>query len=84
MSKTKIGIQNVSLAGESYVLAQLAMRNITGTLTFGNTKSVDILASNPKTRSMFRVEVKTCSTGPIKSKQFNGIHHEWQMDEKQE
>jgi hypothetical protein len=36
------------LAGEYHVLAQLAERGIVGALTLGATKSVDILAHNPK------------------------------------
>lgn len=75
--------QTVALAGEFFVLAQLALQGYIGTLTLGNTKSVDILVSNPKTEKLFRVEVKTASRGPYNSKLF-GQNLEWIMDEKHE
>ncbi len=50
---------NVSLAGEFAVLSQLALRGFDANLTLGRTKGVDILASDPRTGRMFRVEVKT-------------------------
>lgn len=55
----KLQKNTISLAGEFAVLSQLALRGIDVNLTLGNTKSVDILASNPITGSMFRIEVKT-------------------------
>ena len=75
--------QDVALACEFFTLAQLALRGYIGTLTLGHTKQVDILVSNPKTRKMFRVEVKTASKGPYKMKMF-GENYEWIMDEKHE
>ena len=56
---SKLQKNTISLAGEFAVLSQLALRGIDANLTLGNTKSVDILASNPATGSMFRIEVKT-------------------------
>ena len=49
----------VGIAGEFYVLSQLALRGYVATLTFGNTKSVDILVANQELNRMFKVEVKT-------------------------
>lgn len=49
----------VCLAGEFAVLSQLALRNIDANMTLGRTKSVDILASDPKRKKMYRLEVKT-------------------------
>lgn len=73
--------QSVSLAGEFYTLAQLALRDLVGTLTLGNTKSVDILVSNPRTEKLFKLEVKTKSTKSYRSSLF-GHNHEWIMGEK--
>jgi hypothetical protein len=54
----------IALAGEYHVLAQLAEQGIVGALTLGHTKGIDILAHNPRTRSMRRVEVKSTRQGP--------------------
>ena len=59
MDKNQIG-----LAGEFYVLAQLAQRGFVGTLTLGHTKGIDILVSNSRFRKLFRVEVKTTRRKP--------------------
>jgi len=74
------------LAGEYYVLAQLAVRSIVGALTLGTSKGVDILASNPRTGRMFRVEVKTTRTKPRKAKLHGeGDFYHWsRMNEKHE
>ena len=50
---------SVALAGEFAVLSQLALRSLNPSMTLGHTKGVDILVSNPKTKKMCRVEVKT-------------------------
>lgn len=75
----------VGLAGEFHVLAQLAERGIVGALTLGHTKSVDILAHNPRTAAIMKVEVKTTREGPGPAK----LWHEepaysWSMSEKHE
>ncbi len=81
--KDKMNTQNVSLAGEFFVLAQLSLRGYIGTLTLGHTKGVDILVSNEKTGNMFRLEVKTASKGPWRTNIF-GNNYEWMMDIKHE
>ena len=43
---SKLNKNQVGLAGEYYVLAQLSARGLIGTLTLGNTKGVDILVTN--------------------------------------
>lgn len=63
---SKLQKNTISLAGEFAVLSQLALRGIDANLTLGNTKSVDILASNPATGSMFRIEVKTTKIASTK------------------
>jgi hypothetical protein len=56
----KIGNNNnVGITGEFYVLAQLTQRGFVATLTFGNTKKIDILVANEKINKIFKVEVKT-------------------------
>jgi len=50
---------SISIAGEFAVLSQLALRGVDASLTLGNTKSIDILASDPETGTMFKLEVKT-------------------------
>jgi hypothetical protein len=47
------------LAGEFATLSQLALRGYDANMTLGNTKGVDILASDPDSDRMFRIEVKT-------------------------
>jgi hypothetical protein len=47
------------LAGEYYILAQLAQRGLVGALTLGHTKGIDILVSDSKYKTLFRIEVRT-------------------------
>jgi hypothetical protein len=79
----RISSNSLSLAGEYLVLSQLALRGYVATLTLGNTKSVDILLSNENTGKLFKVEVKTTSTGSTRLKAF-GTNIEWKMGEKHE
>jgi len=59
MAERRASPNAVSLAGEFATLAQLALRGYDANLTLGNTKGVDILASDPDSDRMFRIEVKT-------------------------
>ena len=80
MDKTLIG-----LAGECYVLAQLAHRGLIGTLTLGNTKGVDILVSNPELSTLHKLEVKTSQQPPRRETLFGkGRFRTWTMSEKHE
>jgi hypothetical protein len=80
----EISKNNISIAGEFAVLAQLALRGIDANLTLGNTKSVDIIASDPKTGKMFKLEVKTSyDSKPTISKLF-GHTLNWVMSDKHE
>lgn len=75
---------SVSLAGEFAVLSQLTLRGYDANLTLGHTKGVDILASDPNTGNMFKVEVKTSfENKPSQSKLF-GYTLSWVMSEKNE
>ena len=80
MDKTQIG-----LAGEFYVLAQLSHRGLVGTLTLGNTKSVDILVTNLDLDTLFKLEVKTTDQHPRNDKLFGeGKFFGWTMSKKHE
>jgi hypothetical protein len=71
----------VALAGEFFVLGELALRGLDGTLTFGHTKEIDILVLNRRTNGMLKLEVKTTH----KSVQHSGIFgpsYAWLMDER--
>jgi hypothetical protein len=49
----------IALAGEFAVRSQLALQGYDANMTLGHTKSVDILVSDPMTKKMFKLEVKT-------------------------
>jgi hypothetical protein len=75
----------IGLAGEYYVLAQLAQRGLVGALTLGHTKGVDILVSDSKYKALFRVEVKTSTKKPSHSQLFGmSLFYTWIMSEKHE
>tara|TARA_B100001559_G_C16458440_1_gene602780 strand:+ start:1058 stop:1540 length:483 start_codon:yes stop_codon:yes gene_type:complete len=80
-------ISQKGLAGEFYALAQLTARGFNASLTLGNTKGVDILVINKKNKG-YKVEVKTTTIKPTKSKIFkewhpNGFFY-WIMSKKHE
>jgi hypothetical protein len=75
----------ISLAGEYYVLAQLAHRGLVGTMTLSNTKGVDILVSNQSLETLYKVEVKTTEKKPIRESLFGEKPaHCWMMSAKHE
>jgi hypothetical protein len=78
----------VSLAGEFAVLSQLALRNFDANMTLGHTKSVDILVSDPATRKMYKLEVKTTRQSRKKDMSESRVHGKfldcWMMDKKHE
>ena len=47
------------LAGELFVAAELLKRGLQTSVTFGNAKSIDLLAHNPRSGGNFTVQVKT-------------------------
>jgi len=71
----------VALAGEFFVLGELALRGLDGTLTLGHTKEIDILVLNRTSELMFRLEVKTTHKAVQHSKIF-GSSYAWLMDER--
>ena len=78
----------IALAGEFAVLSQLALRGYDANMTLGRTKSVDILVSDPKTKKMFKLEVKTkyreSTKKSTKSKLFGETVGKWIMHTKHE
>lgn len=77
----------IALAGEYHVLAQLAERGIVGALTLGHTKGIDILAHNPRTGRMRRVEVKSTCKVPGRARLWHPDServYSWTMSEKHE
>lgn len=73
----------VALAGEFYVLAELALRRFDGTLTLGHTKEIDILVLNRRTGRTFKLEVKTTGKG-VEQRTIFGRNYSWLMNEKHE
>lgn len=50
---------NIGIAGEFYVLAQLAQRGLVASFTLANTKGIDIIVINPPLDHFIKLEVKT-------------------------
>jgi hypothetical protein len=57
--RTRADGQISGLAGEFFVAAELLKRDLQTSVTFGNAKSIDLLAHNPKIDHTFPVQVKT-------------------------
>lgn len=57
-TKKRADGQVTGLAGEFFVAAELLKRGIQTSVTFGNAKSIDLLAHNPDTGESFTVQVK--------------------------
>ena len=80
-----ISKNQIALAGEFAVLSQLALRGYDANMTLGNTKSVDILLSNPSTQNMYKLEVKTHSGNKSsRSSDFGLVEASWRMGDKHE
>jgi len=71
----------VALAGEFFVLGELSLRRLDGTLTLGHTKGIDIVVLNPHTGRTFKVEVKT-TEGEARGSKLFGEHYSWLMTER--
>jgi len=78
----------IALAGEFAVLSQLALHGYDANMTLGHTKNFDIFVSHPKTRKMFKLEVKTkyrkSSKKSTESKLFGEVVGKWMMHRKHE
>ncbi|CAN7747911.1 hypothetical protein [Duganella sp. LjRoot269] len=57
--KVRADGQISGLAGEFFVAAELLKRGLQTSVTFGNAKSIDLLAHCPQTERVFIVQVKT-------------------------
>jgi hypothetical protein len=88
MAMLKKDNNSVSLAGEFAVLSHLALNDYDANMTLGRTKGVDILVSHPKSKKMFKLEVKTKYRTSRKemhiSKLFGTVKGGWLMDKKHE
>lgn len=65
------------LAGEFFVAAELLKRGLQTSVTFGNAKAIDLLATNPETGRSFAVQVKALRKTnyfPIKPGRVNREH----------
>lgn len=88
-TQKRISSNSIALAGEFAVLSQLALYGYDANMTLGRTKSVDILASDPKTDKFYQIEVKTKldsrkNTTDSDSRLFGKIVSSWIMGEKHE
>ena len=81
--KSGLNVNSIALAGEFFVLGQLALRGFDANMTLGHTKSVDILVSHPVTGKLCRLEVKTTSKPSSRSKLF-GLNYQWVLGMKHE
>jgi hypothetical protein len=80
MKTTQTEKHFLNLAGEYGVCSELAKRNITASITYGNHKSADVLIINAETKKVLVLEVKTTRSKKIvtgffqKFKTENTIH----------
>jgi hypothetical protein len=74
MSKT-----HTAIAGEYAVMAYLSMHGLDVNITLKNTKGMDIIASNPITGNMYRVEVKTTAVDYFMYEHIFGRTYSWMM-----
>ena len=74
------------IAGEYYVLAELARRDAIASMTLRNTKGVDILVAPLRRREAFKVEVKTATSPPSNAALFHegGRCFHWRLSKKHE
>jgi hypothetical protein len=56
--KVRVDGNLTGLAGEFFVAAELMKRGLQVSITFGNTKHIDLFAHNPTTKRDFTVQVK--------------------------
>lgn len=76
---------NIGIAGEFYVLAQLAQRGFVASFTLANTKGIDIIVINPPLDHFIKLEVKTTNSQPRKERPFSlDAVYAWPMSEKHE
>jgi hypothetical protein len=73
---------HTAIAGEYAVMAQLALHGLDVNITLRNTKGIDIIASNPDSGKMYRVQVKTTSIVNGNLEDLYGRTIRWQMNVK--
>lgn len=87
--RNRISPNSVALAGEFAVLSKLALYGYDANMTLGNTKSVDILASDPRTNKFYQIEVKSKldsrkNITDTETRLFGKIVSSWIMGDKHE
>jgi hypothetical protein len=76
---------NIGIAGEFYVLAQLAQRGLVASFTPANTKAVDILVFDESLDNFCKLEVKTTNQSPRRETLFSDEPvYSWPMSAKHE
>lgn len=65
MKKTQSQKHFIGLAGEYAVCTELAKREINASLTLGNHKAIDIIATNPENNKAHFIQVKASNTNRI-------------------
>jgi hypothetical protein len=69
--------QTTGMAGEFLVVGKLFKREIQASVTFGNAKSIDVLAYNPRNDKSFAISVKTLrkrNCFPLNPKSVSAAH----------
>lgn len=74
--KSRTDGQLTGLAGEFFVAAELLKRGLQTSVTFGNAKSIDLLAYNPITSRSFTVQVKAIRKRNVFPIAHDRIHEE--------
>jgi hypothetical protein len=82
---TMVESTNIGIAGEFYVLAQLAQRGLIASFTLANTKAIDILVFDESLDKLCKLEVKTSILPPRKETLFSDEPvYSWPMFAKHE
>jgi hypothetical protein len=76
---------NIGIAGEFYVLAQLAQRGLIASFTLANTKAIDILVFDASLDRLCKLEVKTTNLSARRESLFaDEPVYSWPMSAKHE
>ena len=82
---TMVDSTNIGIAGEFYVLAQLAQRGLIASFTLANTKAIDILVFDESLDNLCKLEVKTTNLSPRREALFSDEPvYSWPMSAKHE
>jgi hypothetical protein len=85
LHSTNVDSTSIGIAGEFYVLAQLAQRGLVASFTLANTKAIDILVFDESLDKLFKLEVKTTNLPPKRVALFSDEPvYSWPMSAKHE